>query len=72
MTFNKKIKNGLICPDDLPYDKILNWELPFLGEFCFEEGKFELPNNENKFDSKKVKTSKWLFSNFLVDETLMS
>lgn len=68
---NKKIKKGLICPDDLPYDKILNWELPFLGEFCFMEGKFELPNNENKFDSKKTKTSKWLFSNFLVDETLM-
>jgi homospermidine synthase len=67
---NKNIKKGLICPDDLPYNKILEWELPFLGEFIFTKGDFKLPNNENKFDSKKTKTDNWIFSNFLVEKNM--
>jgi homospermidine synthase len=68
---NKNIKKGLMCPDELPYNKILDYELPFLGEFYFGEGDFKLPKNENKFNSKKNKTSDWYFSNFLVDKNLI-
>lgn len=68
---NNNIKKGLICPDDLPYNEILEYELPFLGEFCFKKGDFKLPNNENKFDSKKKETSIWTFDNFLLDKSLL-
>jgi hypothetical protein len=61
----------LICPDDLPYDEILEYELPFLGEFCFKKGEFKLPNNENNFNSIKKETSIWTFDKFLLDKSLL-
>ena len=30
---NKKEYKGLLCPDDLPYGKMLNASMPFFGEF---------------------------------------
>lgn len=62
---------GLLCPDDLPYKKILKYTLPFLGDFIMMEisdWKFpEYNKNFNNNNTNKKISGFNQFSDFLVD-----
>ena len=61
------IKKGLLIPDELPYEKILEWSLPFLGEFIFTKSDFKITlSHSNKFNNKPKQTDDWQFDNFLI------
>ena len=62
------IKKGLIIPDDLPYEEILEYTLPFLGEFIFTDSDFKITLcNSNFYNCKLKESSDWQFNNFLID-----
>ena len=62
---NKKV--GLLCPDELPYDEIMNYQLPFLGDFVFVEGNYKMISTNNHFDDPhQIIHGDWTFDKFLI------
>lgn len=61
---NKKM--GLMCPDDLPYNELINIQLPFIGNFIFIEGDNQLLKSNNYFNEPLIKLNTWTFDNFLI------
>jgi homospermidine synthase len=69
---SKNEKHGLMCPDELPYENLIEKQLPFLGDFVFEENQdFSLRITDNKFDTEVEKSKVWTFSNFLVEKAII-
>ena len=68
------IKSGLICPDDLPYQRILENSIGYLGDFIFTSPMydFKLYVSDNRFGNPIEYTKNWIFSNFLVDDTIQN
>jgi homospermidine synthase len=67
MNINSQDKKlGLMCPDDLPHQAMLNVQLPFIGDFVFVEGTTDLIKTNNNFDNPRTKLSNWTFDNFIV------
>jgi homospermidine synthase len=59
--------NGIMFPEDLPYDKIMKLSKPFLGDFIFTKiNDFKLLKYTKNFKDKDTYTNEWLFDNFLV------
>ena len=58
---------GLVCPDDLPYEQVIKYQLPFIGDFVFAQGSYDLVDAENIFEEKRknIKTN-WTFDKFLI------
>jgi homospermidine synthase len=60
-------KLGLLHPDDLPYQKIIDYCLPFLGEFIFRKvDDFVLYNVEMTVTGETKVVKGWQFENFCV------
>jgi homospermidine synthase len=61
--------HGLLSPDDLPYEKILNFSLPFFGEFVFKKVTDWTPMKyDNNFPGRlENKITALQFENFIVD-----
>ena len=72
----KNVKLGLMCPDELPYDKLIEYQLPLIGDFVFVEGtcigdlmkcKNNLITSNNEFGSERnMIRNGWTFDKFLV------
>jgi hypothetical protein len=58
---------GLLCPDSLPYNKLIEYQLPFIGDFVFVEGTYKMIDSHNLFEEKRenIKTD-WTFDKFLI------
>jgi len=64
---NKKIYNGLMEPDDLPYNELIKYQLPFLGNFILTKiNDYKIYINNNDLTKCIDATNKWTFNNFLV------
>ena len=64
---NNDIKKGLMEPDDLPVDDLIQYQLPFLGDFIFvKKSNYKLFKINNNVNSYLNTTTKWTFKNFLI------
>jgi homospermidine synthase len=60
-------KVGLLCPDELPYEEIMNYQLPFIGDFVFVEGNYKMITSNNHFDdARQIIHGDWTFDKFLI------
>jgi homospermidine synthase len=59
---------GVLFPDELYYEQILNWSLPFLGEFYFSEvtQDFKVVKIDLTHKLNNKETTEWNFNNFLL------
>ena len=58
---------GLMCPDALPYEKLIISQLPFLGDFVFVKGSYDLIDSQNNFkDTREIIKTDWTFDKFLI------
>jgi homospermidine synthase len=54
-------------PDDLPYDELINYQLPFLGDFVFTKiDNYKIHINNNNLTKCIDATNEWTFDNFIV------
>ena len=64
---NNNIKKGLIEPDDLPVSDLIQYQLPFLGDFIFvKKSNYEIVKINNNIKSYLKTSTKWKFNNFLI------
>lgn len=67
---NKGDYKGLICPDDLPFDKMLKTSMPFFGDFIMTRvNDWDYKKKYNKYFTNENKKSDnlWQFVDFLVE-----
>lgn len=64
---NKNIKLGIIEPDELPFHKLIKYQLPFLGDFIFvKHNNYDITINDGNYDSFLESTNDWQFNNFII------
>jgi len=64
----KNIKLGIIEPDDLPFHKLIKYQLPFLGDFLFvKHNNYDITINNGNYDSFLESTDDWQFNNFIIN-----
>ena len=64
---NNNIKKGLIEPDELPVGDLIQYQLPFLGDFIFvKKLNYKLSKVNNNIMSYLKTSTKWEFNNFLI------
>ena len=63
----KNDKKGLMCPDILPVEKFMKYQLPFIGDFVFVECPYDLIDSDNIFGKlRNNKIKNWTFDKFLI------
>jgi homospermidine synthase len=64
---NNKMFRGLMCPDDLPHEKIWEISSPFLGPFIFMQVEDWVPHSyKDEYLQETKRDKNWQFYNFLV------
>lgn len=64
---NNKMFRGLMCPDELPHEKIWEISSPFLGPFIFMQVEDWVPHSyKDEYLQETKRDKNWQFYNFLV------